>query len=108
LYGLTAYSVSRRTSEIGVRMAFGASRGNVLGLVMRRAFVQVALGAAIGIPVARLGAHAIASQLYGVKGYDLLSLCLAVLVLATSAALAAFIPARRAASIEPMQALRSE
>jgi predicted permease len=108
LYGITAYSVARRTSEIGLRMALGANRGNVVAMVMRGASWQVGLGLAIGIPAALLGGHFMASQLYGVKTYDPLTLAGAVLVLAVFAAIAGFIPAKRAASIEPMNALRTE
>ncbi len=108
LYGITAYSVARRTSEIGLRMALGANRGNVLGLVLRGAFWQVGLGLAIGIPVALLGGHFMASQLYGVRTYDPLTIAAAVVILSVFAAVAGFIPARRAASIEPMNALRTE
>ena len=70
LYGVTAYSVERRTSEIGIRMALGADRMSVLRMVLRGAFLQVGIGLAIGIPVAILGGHAMASQLFGVKPYD--------------------------------------
>jgi predicted permease len=108
LYGITSYSVARRTSEIGLRMALGANRGNVVALILRGASWQVGLGLAIGIPAALLGGHFMASQLYGVKTYDPLTLAAAVLVLAAFAAVAGFIPARRAASIEPMNALRTE
>jgi predicted permease len=108
LYGITAYSVARRTSEIGVRMALGADRRDVVGMVMRGAFSQVVLGLAIGIPIALLGARVIATQLYGVHAYDPVSLLIAAAVLSLAAAIAGFVPARRAASIEPMKALRSE
>jgi predicted permease len=108
LYGITAYSVARRTNEIGVRMALGANRSHVVGMVMRRALVLVAIGLAIGIPVALLGGRLMRTQLYGVSTYDPLTLGGAVLVLSAAAALAGFIPARRAASIEPMNALRTE
>ena len=108
LYGITAYSVARRTSEIGVRMALGANRGDVIGMVMRTAFAQVLLGLAIGIPIALLGGRLIASQLYGVRAWDPISLFLAVFVLSVAAAVAGFVPAHRASTIEPMQALRSE
>jgi ABC-type antimicrobial peptide transport system permease subunit len=108
LYGITAYSVARRTSEIGLRMALGADRGKVLALILSKALVLVAIGLAIGIPVALLGGRLMRSQLYGVHAYDPLTMIAAVLVLAAFAALAGFIPARRAASIEPMQALRTE
>jgi predicted permease len=108
LYGITAYSVARRTNEIGVRMALGADRGSVLKLVMKRALALVAIGLAIGIPIALLGGRLVRTQLYGVSTYDPLTLAGAVLVLAASAALAGFIPALTAASIEPMHALRTE
>ena len=108
LYGITAYSVARRTSEIGLRMALGANRADVVALVLRKALLLVALGLAIGVPVALLGGRLMASQLYGVRPYDPISLAAAVLLLSAFAALAGFIPARRAASIEPMNALRTE
>jgi len=108
LYGITAYSVARRTNEIGVRMALGANRSNVVMMVIRRALLLVAIGLAIGIPVALVGGRLLRTQLYGVKVYDPVTLMLAVLALSAFAALAGFIPARRAASIEPMHALRTE
>ncbi|HSS96888.1 MAG TPA: FtsX-like permease family protein, partial [Terriglobales bacterium] len=108
LYGLTAYSVARRTSEIGVRMAMGANRRHVLGLVMRGALLQIAIGLAIGIPVALLGGHLMSSQLYGVSKYDPFTMATAIAVLGVCAAIAGFVPARRASSIEPMKALRTE
>ena len=108
LYGITAYTVARRTSEIGVRMALGANRRDVIAMVMRGAFAQVLLGLAIGIPIALLGGRLIASQLYDVRSWDPISLLFAVLVLTSAAAVAGFVPARRASTIEPMKALRSE
>ena len=108
LYGITSYQVARRTSEIGLRMALGADRGNVVRMVMRGAFLQAGLGLLIGIPVAILGARSMADQLYKVQSYDPVSLGIAVVVLLVSATVAGFIPALRAANIEPMQALRTE
>ncbi len=108
LYGITAYSVARRTSEIGLRMALGANRANVVALVLRGASWQVGLGLAIGIPAALLGGRLMATQLYGVRTYDPLTLVAAIVILSAFAAIAGFIPARRAASIEPMNALRTE
>ncbi|HTZ83918.1 MAG TPA: FtsX-like permease family protein, partial [Candidatus Acidoferrales bacterium] len=108
LYGITAYSVARRTSEIGLRMALGANRGNVVVMVLRNALLLVAVGLAIGVPVSLLGGRLMQTQLYGVRIYDPVTLLGAVFVLSAFAALAGFIPARRAASIEPMSALRIE
>lgn len=100
--------MARRTSEIGLRMVLGANRGNVVALVLKNALILVAIGLAIGIPVSLLGGRLMSSQLYGVQTYDPLTLATAIMVLSAFAALAGFIPARRAASIEPMHALRTE
>lgn len=108
LYGVMSYFVVRRTSEIGIRMALGARRSSVLAMVFRSALFQVILGLALGIPAALLAGHLMASQLYGVGAYDTLSLTGATLVLAACAAIAVLVPARRAATIEPMKALRIE
>src|SRR5215469_6874699 len=108
LYGITAYSVARRTNEIGVRMALGANRKDVVAMVMRRALLLVGIGLAIGIPVALVGGRLMKTQLYGVSTYDPITLIGAVVLLAAAAALAGFIPARRAASVEPLNALRTE
>jgi ABC-type antimicrobial peptide transport system permease subunit len=89
-------------------MALGADRPSVVRLVLRGAFLQVGIGLAIGIPVALLGARYMADQLYEVRAYDPVSIALAVGVLGVAAAVAGFIPARKAASIEPMEALRIE
>jgi putative ABC transport system permease protein len=108
LYGVTSYSVERRTSEIGIRMALGADRMDMLKMVLRSAFFQVGIGLAIGIPVTIFGGRFMASQLFGVKPYDPLVLTMTTIVLAVAAFVAAVIPARRAANTEPMLALRSE
>jgi ABC-type antimicrobial peptide transport system permease subunit len=108
LYGVTAYSVERRTGEIGIRMALGANRANVLKLVLRGAFLQIGLGLLVGIPVTVLGGRAMAAQLFGVKPYDPNILLLTAAVLSFAALVASVVPARRAASIEPMRALRTE
>jgi len=108
LYGVTSYSVERRTSEIGIRMALGADRIDMLGMVLRSAFLQVGIGLAIGIPVTIFGGRFMASQLFGVKPYDPLVLMITTVVLAAAAFVAAVIPARRAANTEPMLALRTE
>jgi predicted permease len=108
LYGVTAYGVARRTNEIGIRMALGADRRNVLGLVLRAAIFQLGLGLAIGIPAALAGGNLLASQLYGIKSYDPVILGVAAVVLAGCAIVAAYIPARRATRVDPLVALRYE
>jgi predicted permease len=108
LYGLTAYQVARRTSEIGIRMALGADRVNILRLVLRGAFLQVAIGLAIGIPLIFLSGKLLANQLYGVASFNPVILALAIAVLAVCALMASILPARRAAGIDPIKALRTE
>jgi predicted permease len=108
LYGVTAYTVERRTSEIGVRMALGADRMNVIRLVLRGAFAQVLVGLAIGIPVSIGTSRLISAQLYQVKGWDPVVLGGAILALSLCALVASIIPAQRAASINPVTALRAE
>ena len=108
LYGVTAYGVARRTAEIGIRMALGAERGSVTAMVMRGAMLQTGIGLAIGVPTAMLCVRYIESQLYEIKGVDVGVLAGAVLTLVAAALFAGLIPARRAASIEPAQALRTE
>jgi predicted permease len=108
LYGVTAYSVERRTSEIGIRMALGADRMNVLKLVLKGAFVQIGIGLAIGIPATILVGYAMSTQLFGVKPYAPDILLVTTLVLALAALLATLLPARKAATLEPIRALRTE
>jgi predicted permease len=108
LYGVTVFSVARRTNEIGVRMALGANRRNVLGLVLGGAFGQVVVGLAFGIPLALAGARLMSSQLYGVKSYDPMIISVAAVILAACALLAGVVPARRATKVDPMVALRYE
>jgi macrolide transport system ATP-binding/permease protein len=109
LYGVTAYTVERRTFEIGIRMALGANRSSVVGMIMRGAMLQTAIGlAAIGIPVAWFCVRYIESQLYESKGMSVAVLTIATLTLTAAAAGAGFIPAQRAASTNPSRALRTE
>ena len=108
LYGVTAYGVAQRTSEIGLRMALGADRVSLLVTVLGGAFQQVGIGLALGIPAAVGAGHLIASRLFGVRPWDPLMLSGAALLLGLAALIAAFIPARRAASVDPVKALRSE
>jgi ABC-type antimicrobial peptide transport system permease subunit len=108
LYGVMSYFVARRTGEIGIRMALGAARSNVVSMVLRGALWQVLIGLALGIPAALYAGYLMKSLLYGIGTNDPFALAGAVLVLALCATVAGFIPARRAASIEAMQALRIE
>jgi len=108
LYGVTAYTVARRTGEIGIRMALGAERGRVIAMVMRGALIQVALGLAIGIPTALVCVRFVKAQLYEIKGVDAKVLAVSIITLAVAAILAGLIPARRAASTDPAKALRTE
>jgi predicted permease len=108
LYGVMAYMVEQRTGEIGVRMALGADRGSVVKMVLRGAFSQVGIGLALGIPAAIGAGKLMSDQLFGVKPWDPVMLSLATLLLALAALLASVIPARRAAGVEPMVALRNE
>jgi putative ABC transport system permease protein len=108
LYGVMAYSVQQRTGEIGVRMALGADRMRVLKMVLRSAFSQIGIGMAIGIPAAIGAGKLMSDQLFGVKPWNPVMLALAVLTLALAALLASLVPARRAAGVEPMVALRNE
>ena len=108
LYGVTAYAVARRTSEIGIRVALGAERLGVTAMVLRGALIQIILGLALGIPTAFFCVRLISSQLYLNKQVSPTALGGAVLVLLASGVLAGLIPARRAAKVDPMVALRYE
>jgi len=108
LYGVTAYKVAQRTNEIGLRMALGADRRTVIGMVLQGAFRRVALGLVLGLPLAVGAGRLVATQLYGVPCWDPLALGAAALSLAACAFIAAIIPATRASSISPMNALRAE
>jgi predicted permease len=108
LYGVMAYTVEQRTSEIGVRMALGADRGGVVKMVLGGAFSQVGVGLALGIPLAIGAGRLMTKQLFGVKPWDPVVLAVAIFLLCLAALLASVIPASRAASVEPMMALRNE
>jgi macrolide transport system ATP-binding/permease protein len=108
LYGVTAYGVVRRTPEIGIRMALGAARSKVTAMVMRGAMAQALIGLALGIPISIYSVKYIRSQLYEIKNMDSSVLAISVVVLTAAALIAGWIPARRAASINPVQALRVE
>jgi len=108
LYGVTSYSVVRRTPEIGIRMALGAARSRVIATVMRGAMLQTVAGLAIGIPVAIFCVRYVKSQLYEITSVNLPVMAIAIGVLVLAAAIAGIIPAQRAASIDPVRALRIE
>ncbi|HET9741173.1 MAG TPA: ABC transporter permease [Terriglobales bacterium] len=108
LYGVMSYTVAGRTREIGVRMALGAERTNVLQLVMREGMFLVGLGLAVGIPLALASSRLLSSMLFGLKSSDPASLAIVVAILAAVATLAGYIPARRATKVNPVVALRYE
>jgi predicted permease len=108
LYGVTAYSVARRTNEIGIRMALGADRGKVIGIVLRGAFRRVVAGLVLGLPLAVGAGYLLSAQLYGVTFWDPAALGVAATALASAALVASIVPAARASSIAPMTALRTE
>jgi ABC-type antimicrobial peptide transport system permease subunit len=108
IYGLMSYAVTRRTNEIGIRMALGAESSGVLWMVMRESLTLVGAGVAIGIPAALAAARLVSSVLYGLKATDPITITVSVLLMIAVAALAGYLPARRAAKVDPMVALRYE
>jgi len=108
LYGVMAFVVARRTREIGLRMALGAPQGVVVWMVMRETMLLVAAGLVIGVPAALLVTKYVSTQLYGVKPTDIGAAAAALAILAAVAVGAGFMPARRASTIDPIQALRYE
>ena len=108
LYGVMSYSVEQRTNEIGLRMALGADRPDVVRMVLRGAFWQVGIGLGLGIPLAVLAGKLMKDQLFGVRPWDPAMLASASVLLALAALVASAVPARRAAGVEPMVALRNE
>lgn len=108
LYGVLAYTVTRRTAEIGIRIALGASSGSVQWLVLRESLVTVALGMLVGVPAALALTRLIRSMLYGITPTDSISFVTALMLMTVVTAVAAWVPARRAARVDPMIALRCE
>jgi ABC-type antimicrobial peptide transport system permease subunit len=108
LYGVLALSVAQRTREVGVRMALGAQRHEILKLVLRRAGLLVGSGLAIGIAAALASGRAVAGLLYGVTAHDVPTMLVVVLFVGATALLATCLPARRAMRVEPLQALKAE
>jgi ABC-type antimicrobial peptide transport system permease subunit len=108
LYGLISYAVARRSNEIGIRMALGAKKHQVLWMVLRETLWLVAGGVVTGVPLAVGATRFVRAQLFGVEPYDPLTLASAVVLLATVATIAGYLPALRAARVDPMVALRQE
>jgi ABC-type antimicrobial peptide transport system permease subunit len=108
LFGLMSYNVARRTNEIGIRMALGAQRQDVLGMVMRESMLLVVIGVAVGLLTAVLTGRFVTSLLYGLPAVDPLSIAAAIAVMAIVSALAGYLPARRASRVDPMVALHYE
>ncbi|HYL75559.1 MAG TPA: ABC transporter permease [Bryobacteraceae bacterium] len=108
LYGVMSYTAARRTNEIGIRLALGATRAKVLGMVLGESLLLVAVGIAIGVPVTLAAARMISTRLFGVSATDPLTITGATLLMIAVAALAGYVPARRAAHVDPMVALRYE
>jgi putative ABC transport system permease protein len=108
IFGVISYSVSRRTNEIGIRVALGASRSTILRMILRETLILAAVGLAVGVPCALAASHLIGHMLFGVSANDPLTLAAVAFTLATVAALAGFVPARRAMQVDPMVALRHE
>jgi ABC-type antimicrobial peptide transport system permease subunit len=108
LYGILSYTVASRTNEIGIRMALGADRRDVLWLVLRDALRLVLLGVALGIPTAWAASRLVSNQLFGISAADPVAIGLATLALLVVAAVAGYLPARRATSVDPLVALRCE
>ena len=108
LYGVMSYAVARRTNEIGLRMALGAQRGNVINMVLRESMLLVVLGVLIGLGAVLATTRFVSTMLYGLTPTDPATISLAVLVLLAVSALAGYLPARRAAQVDPLVALRYE
>jgi predicted permease len=108
LYGIMAYNVSRRTNEIGIRMALGAQKVEILWMVLRQSLLLIVIGIAVAVPVALASARLMVSLLYGVRPADPLSIVLAALVITAVGLLAGYLPARQAANVDPMVSLRHE
>jgi len=108
LYGTMAYAVARRTNEIGIRMALGAGRGTILGMVLRETALIVLVGIAVGLPAAWAASNLLKARLFGLSPHDPWSIMLAIVATVVVTAIAGFIPAKRASRVDPMVALRYE
>jgi ABC-type antimicrobial peptide transport system permease subunit len=108
LYGVLSYGVARRTNEIGIRMALGAERGKVTAMILRETTILIGTGLTIGVPASLLCARFVENKLFGLKAADPLTLAIALSILVAVALAAGYLPARRAARVDPMTALRYE
>ena len=108
LYGTISFAVARRTSEIGIRMALGAEQSGVLGMVLKDAMTLLGVGVAVGLPLSIAAGHLLQSLLFGLGSFDPVSAVCAVVSLAAVAAIAGYLPARRASHVDPIVALRYE
>jgi ABC-type antimicrobial peptide transport system permease subunit len=108
LYGVMSYTIAGRTRELGVRIALGAQRADVLRMVLKEAMLLVLIGIAIGVPASFISSRVISSMLYGLKPHDPIAMVIVIALLAAVGAFAGFIPARRATKVDPIVALRYE
>ena len=108
LYGTMAYAVARKTNEIGIRMALGAGRGSILGMVLRETAVMVLAGIAVGLPAAWAASGMLKARLFGLSPHDPWSIVMAIVATLVVTGLAGYVPARRASRVDPMVALRYE
>jgi predicted permease len=108
LYGVLSYAVTQRTNEIGIRMALGAQRGNVIGMILRETSLLIAIGLAVGVPASLASARLIQSKLYGLKPADPLTLFAALAIMIAVSIVSGYLPARRASKVDPLIALRYE
>ena len=108
LFGLMSYNVSRRTNEIGIRMALGAQRSSVVGMVLREPLLLVAAGMVIGLATAFMASRYVTAQLFGLSPMDATAISVAILLMLAVAILAAYLPARRASRVDPMVALHQQ
>jgi ABC-type antimicrobial peptide transport system permease subunit len=108
LYGVMSYNVARRTNEIGIRVALGAQSANVSRMIMRESLMLLAIGTVLGLPLALMATRIIREQLFAIDAIDPISFTVSLAVVSLMTLLAGWLPARRAAGVDPLQALRVE